>query len=385
MPADRTEAGLRDIPPAGGARRRWPRAPVWDRLEVEDPSPLEDRAAFWRLMSQAATVAMFVVVFGALLYFTRPVLLPVLAAVVVGMTIGPLASWAAARGVPAWVSGLITVCGIAAGIYLAILFLSQPVTDLIARWPEVGTAIREKFYWIDRPMAALRELQEAMPGSNRQTVVIGSDSADILGSVVSFATPAVVQFLLFFGTVFFFIQGREAFRRTVVDLFVSRPGRLRALKTLNDIERNLSRYLITVTGINLCVGIVFAAGTWAMGLPTPLLWGAMAFALNYIPYIGAAMMHVTLFFIGLVTFPTLTGALIPAVFSMAVNLIEGQFITPNVLGRRFDVAPLLVFLSVAFWAWMWGPLGAFLAMPVLIAGLVTVKHLYPDDKAALPG
>jgi len=355
------------------------------RLGLRDPSPLESTDAFWRAMAQAATIGMFVLVFGAFLYLARPLLVPVLAAIVVGMTVGPLASWAARHGVPSWAAAIVTVAVIGGGIYLAVLFLSQPVTDLVNRAPEIGSAIADKFHFFQRWLAAFRELQAAMPGVPQQTVVIATAPSDLLGSAVFLLTPAVVQFLLFFVTLFFFVLSREDFRQYFVNAFSTRGGRLRALKTLNDIEQNLSSYLITVTVINLGVGIVIAAGTWAMGLPTPLLWGAMAFGFNYVPYIGPAIVHVTLFIMGLLTFPTLAGALIPPAFSIAVSTLEGQFITPNILGRRLAVAPLVVFLTVAFWAWLWGPLGAFLAMPILIMSLVVLSHLYPDSENPLPG
>jgi predicted PurR-regulated permease PerM len=360
---------------------RW----VNRRLALRDPSPLESPSVFWRVTAQAATIGMFVLVFGAFLYFTRPLLLPVLSAVVIGMTVGPLASRAARRGIPSWVAAVAAVLVVAGGVYLAVVFLSKPVSELITRAPEIGTAINDKFYFFDRWFAAFHELQAAMPGQAQQTVVVGSAPSDLLGSAVSIVTPAVVQFLLFFVTLFFFVLSRDDFRHYFVNMFSTRDGRLRALKTLNDIEQNLSGYLLTVTCINLGLGVVIGLGTWAIGLPTPLLWGTMAFALNYIPYIGPAIVHVILFLMGLLTFPTLAGALIAPAFSIVVVTIEGQFLTPNILGRRFALAPLLVFLNVAFWAWLWGPIGAFLAMPILIMAFVVLNHLYPDAKTELPG
>ena len=364
-------------------KRAWP----WidKRLEVRDPSPLPDTAAFWRVMAQAATIGMFALFFGAFLYFARPFLLPVLSAIVVGMTIGPMSTRLEKSGLPAWGTALLTVIVLTALIVGAVVFLSQPISDLVARAPEMGNAIKDKFHWIDAPIAALRELQELMPSTGQQVVVLGAAPTDMLGSVVAVVGPAVVQFLLFFVTLFFFVLSRTAFRNYTVNMFFTREGRLRALKTINDIEHNLSAYLLTVTCINLGVGVVIAAGMWLIGLPNPLLWGALAFALNYIPYIGPAIVHVLLFAMGLLVFPTLTGALIPPAFSIAVATLEGQFVTPNIVGRRLAIAPLTVFLSVAFWAWLWGPIGAFLAMPILIIGLVTLNHLYPVNTNTLPG
>ena len=177
----------------------------------------------------------------------------------------------------------------------------------------------------------------------------------------------------------------RSFRSHAVNWFSNRDARLRALKILNDIENNLSGYLTVVTAINLCLGLVAIAATYLMGLPYPLLWGALAFALNYIPYVGPGIMYVLLFLAGVLTYPTLLGALVPPLTYMAITLVEGQFLTPAIVGRQvLQVHPLALFLGIAFWAWLWGPLGAFLATPILIVARVAFDHLYPHRIADLP-
>jgi predicted PurR-regulated permease PerM len=181
-------------------------------------------------------------------------------------------------------------------------------------------------------------------------------------------------------------MGRASFRTYAVNWFDSRTARLRALKILNDIEDNLGGYLIVVTAINFMLGVVTIIAAMLMGLPSPILWGALAFTLNYVPYVGPAIMYVLLFIIGLLTYPTLLGALIPPAVYMGITLIEGQFLTPLIVGRRvLNLHPLAIFLSIAFWAWLWGPVGAFLATPILIIVRVALEHLYPRQKADLPG
>src|SRR6476646_3260398 len=135
---------------------------------------------------------------------------------------------------------------------------------------------------------------------------------------------------------------------------------------------------MVVTAIILSLGIVTIIAAMLMGLPSPILWGALAFGLNYVPYVGPAIMYVLLFVAGLLTYPTLLGALLPPAVFMGVTLIEGQFLTPAIVGRRvLNLHPLAVFLSIAFWAWLWGPVGAFRATPILIVPRVALEHLYP--------
>jgi predicted PurR-regulated permease PerM len=110
----------------------------------------------------------------------------------------------------------------------------------------------------------------------------------------------------------------------------------------------------------------------------------LGFVLNFIPYIGPAIMELGMFAVGLASFPSLAHALIAPLLYIGLALVEGQFITPSIVGRRFTLNPLTVFLSLVFWAWLWGPVGAFLAVPILIMGLVTAAHLFPKHEPELP-
>jgi predicted PurR-regulated permease PerM len=270
-----------------------------------------------------------------------------------------------------------------------VVLLAAPATALIARAPEFGSAIADKLHVFDQPLAALNELQNAL-GIDTSNKALDFNPSSLIAGMLTTVTPVALQLVLeavmFFATLFFFILGRSDFRKYAVNWFHARQSRLRALKILNDIEDNLGGYLIVVTAINLGLGIVTTIMAMLMGLPSPLLWGALAFTLNYIPYVGPAIMDVLLFIIGLVIFPTLLGALMPPAVFMAITVVEGQFLTPAIVGRRvLNLHPLSVFLGIAFWAWLWGPIGAFLATPILIVFRVALNHLYPRAQAELPG
>jgi predicted PurR-regulated permease PerM len=353
------------------------------RVGAYDTSPFEDAAAFWRVAAQLATILMAVIIFGTFLYFARPLLMPVLCALIVALTIGPLTGYAVKHGLPAWVPALAIVAIIAGALYLAVILLSDPVSDLIGRSAEIGSTIKEKFRFMERPLAALKELYSAFAGSSGLTVDV-SKPTEMIGSVLGTVTPAMVQFVLFFATLFFFVLGRAAMRQSIVNIFATRDGRLRALKIYNDTERSLNGYLLTVTIINACVGLVCTLVTWALGFPAPLLWGALAFVLNYIPYVGPGIMHLILFVIGLLTFDTLMPALIAPALFIAFTFIEGHFLVPTIIGRQLLLHPLAVFLSLAFWSWLWGPIGALLATPILIMVMVAADHVYPRNKNVLP-
>jgi len=157
------------------------------------------------------------------------------------------------------------------------------------------------------------------------------------------------------------------------------------LRIWNDIEENLVGYLGVVTGINVALGVVTTLMLYLVGFPNPVTFGLLITVLNYVPYIGPAIFALVLFCVGLIAMPSLLqAALAPALFVL-IATVEGHFITPSIVGRRLTISPFLVFLALAFWAWLWGPIGAFLAMPLLIMSFVVLGHVLPRDESTLPG
>ena len=142
--------------------------------------------------------------------------------------------------------------------------------------------------------------------------------------------------------------------------------------------------MVLKTRPRLAATIIVSLGAWLIGFPNPLIFGLLAGLFNYVPYIGPAVMVVVLFGVGLVTFPSLAHALIAPLGLIALTTLEGHLITPTLVGRRLTLNPLAVFLALAFWTWMWGPMGALLAAPLSIIGLVVVNHLFPPDDVRLP-
>jgi len=338
----------------------------------------------WASAVQMAVVGIFIIMFGFCLYFCRPVLLPVTAALVVGTTFAPLVKASARRGIPSWVLAGVIGLSLVALAGLAAIFLAQPLTDWIARAPEMGTMIKQKLYVLDRPLNALRELQEALLPSRGKAVEVEPPLA-VVTPVIALITPAVIEFTLFFVTLVFYLALQIDFRRYMATFFTTREGKLRFIRIANDIERRLVSYLVTVTVINLCLGIAVTLGAWLFGFSSPVLFGLMAMVLNYIPYIGAACMTLLLLAVGLGSFTQLAWGFTPAAAFVLLATIEGQFITPAVLGHRLTLNPLAVLLAIAFWSWIWGPMGTFLAVPLTIGAAVTLHHLFPPDESKLPG
>ena len=201
---------------------------------------------------------------------------------------------------------------------------------------------------------------------------------------LEFLSPTFAEFLLFIAILILFIASWKDSRRALIMIFGDRTARLRALRIINEIEEHLGNYLLMVTMINTGVGIATGIICALTGMPNPAGLGALAATLNFIPIIGPVAMFVVLTGVGIVAFPTIGAGLIAPLAFAVLTFLEGHFITPTIVGRRITLNPLLVFLALAFWTWLWGPIGAFLAAPLSIVGLVVFNHLFPNEDIKLP-
>lgn len=329
-----------------------------------------------------------VALLGIILYQTRSLIVPIVAAIVVGMTIGPYADYAERHGIPpAAIYGaiLLAVCLIP---YLTIISLSGPVSSWIARAPEAGALLEGKLRVLERPLAAWREIKDALQklsGADGPEIHVATTLNDFVTTLMALLTPAVGQLLVFVGSLIFFLTGRRQLKQRLTLSFADRRARLTALKVISDIEASLTTYLTTSTLINLGVGIATGIAAALVGVANPVMWGLAAFVCNFIPYVGPIALMIIFVFVGLLTFNDVWTALVLPLLYLLIVSVETQFVTPAVMSRRLEMNSFLVFVGLVFWAWMWGLAGAFLAVPLLIAGAAVVRQLQPSKgKEGLP-
>jgi predicted PurR-regulated permease PerM len=207
----------------------------------------------------------------------------------------------------------------------------------------------------------------------------------VLSTIFAVLTPAASQSILFIGAFLFHLIYQERIHNTAVLLLSDRQARLTALRTLRDIDENMTTYFSTFTIVNFCLAVVTILLTWLVGLPNPLLWGVLAGLLNYIPYLGPTIVVATLAIVGLITLPSLSEAAVAPLIYVGIATVEGHFLTPAIMGKRLELNPFSVFLAIAFCTWLWGPIGAFLAVPLLIALTVICEHVFLEEQPDLPG
>lgn len=379
--------------PLSGARRRSspPGQPMTKPLNI--PKLRRRRAAvgveapdepgLWEKAGPFAAIGIFVLLLVAALSLARPILLPAVSAFVLMLMLGPLAARAERLGIPNVATALALWLVVLVVVYGALALVAAPVVEWIGKAPEIGRSIQLKLQVLSGPLDRIADLRNALLPSGTDKG-LGVDLAAFVKPALEIVAPGVGQMLIFFGSLFFMLLGRAELRRMFIALAGTREAKLSVLKMLNEAERDLTGYLSTLAVINVCVGAGAGAIAFATGMPSPLAWAVLGFILNFIPYIGALIMEAAMFLVGLVVFPTLGLALVPPLLYLAMGTLEGHFITPSIMGRQFTLHPLTVFLSLVFWAWLWGPVGAFLAVPLLIVGVVAVNHVFPSDEPDLP-
>ena len=336
--------------------------------------PSESHMTADRVVRACLVILAVFTVFVAL-RLAQNVFAPLLLGLVIGVVLAPVSDMLHRLGLPRVGSTVLTIAVGLSAIAVIGLLLEPLIWRVIDQAPLIWAQLRE----------TLRELQTLLGGLEAVTADVaetvgGEDQPEAPGAAVPttegveipsimdavlFAPTVVAQVLIFIGTLFFFILSRvEVYgylsRHRVL---LERPRDI--TRTLIAAERRVSRYFFTITVINACFGCLVAGAMWLVGMPMPYTWGLLAFLVNYILYLGPITLACVLLIAGSMTFTGLQ-AFVPPLVYMTMNATEGQFVTPALVGRTLQVNPLLVFLSLVFFLWLWGPLGGFVAIPLLV-------------------
>jgi predicted PurR-regulated permease PerM len=332
-----------------------------------------------------ALVALLIISVVAVLYVAKAFFLPVVTAFVVGTMLSPAAGYLERHRIPRALSAVLIVSAVCAGLAFMVGLISSPLMEWSTRLPELGSLLRDKLHVFDRPLALWHQLQTMVGGSDAlSTASFQMPKFDWVQPAIEFLSPTFTEFLLFLATLVLFIASWRDLRRVLILTFADHAARLRALRIINEIEEHLGGYLLTVTMINLGVGIATGLICAITGMPSPAGLGALAATLNFLPIIGPIAMFVILILVGVIAFPTLAAGMMAPLAFAGLTFLEGHFVTPTIIGRRLELNALAVFVTLAFWTWLWGPMGGFLASPLLIVGLILKEHLMPEESPQLP-
>jgi predicted PurR-regulated permease PerM len=328
----------------------------------------------WSLAILAAIAAGFV------LYLAREIVLPVVAAFIVGIMLGPAARRLEALRVPRPFAALLLVAGVTLIIAFVILLIVPKVSEVTNGLPDIVASLKGKLHVFDglvRAWGRFTQMTGEPPKSD--AIALPLPGISWVPSTISILLPPITGFLFFLVVLLLFIGAWPDLRRALVMRFASRDSRLTVLKILNEIEAGLANYLLIVTLINVGVGVLTGVICALTRMPNAIGFGALAATLNFVPIIGPIATFVVLLVVGFVAAPTLALGLLPAAGYAVLIVVEGQFVTPTIIGRHLELNALAVLLSLAFWTWLWGPMGAFLSSPILMVALIINQRLYGEE------
>ena len=389
MEFDKVAAGRSDATAAQGAgssaRSDTSRGQSGDaeiaHLADEQGRDKLESAASW------ATIGIFLLLALAAVYTMSLILIPVTLAVVVGMILGLAAEKLSKLGVPRVLNAVILSSGVALVIFLIINALAGPVAKLAQQAPDFFQRTSDRLMpYLDR-FKWLHISSETFQGSPISISTLLENSGNVLHVVSTSLTPAIVQILIFFAALLLFLAGRMSLRKTIIMAFSSRPSRLTAIRIINAVERVLGFYFATASLIYAGIGVAMTVIAYVGGMSVPVLWGVFAFVSSFIPFLGVAMMTIVLAIAGIITHSDIIFGLAPAVAFFAVHMTVENLVFPAVMGRQWELNPFVVFLAIIFWTWMWGAVGAMLALPLSLIVMTVIDELFIEEKAQpqLPG
>lgn len=306
-------------------------------------------------------------------------LVPIVLAFLLAMVFGPVRRFFDRRGISSTLTSLVIVAALFVGFLALIGALTIPVSGWMERAPQIQRDVQSKLSGLSTTFSGI------MDAATRLGELTRSHSADVqqvevrdssmIANAALFAPAAMAQFIFTLILLLFLLASGDMFYEKLVHVVPTLKDKKRAMRIAHDIERKLSRYLLTITIINAGLGVAVALLLWIVGMPSPIVFGVLAFLLNYVPYLGAFAGILVAMSVALVSFDGPGWSVGVGVLYLALTSIECQLITPYFIGRSLRLNTVVVFIAVSFWAWLWSAVGMLVAVPLLVAVNTFCEHI----------
>ncbi len=332
-----------------------------------------------------ALTGLFILAVFYTIYFMRSILLPIVLALLLSYLLRPIIRGLAQLKIPLPVSAALLLIGFFGLVGYGISALATPTVEWLQKAPAGLTELQRKLLPVKKSVAQVTEATgaiEKLASTNAEIKAVEVKRHPIAEMLFmrtpEFAASAVLSLIL----LYFLLVYDQIFIAKLVKLLPTLSDKKAAVGIAYDIESQVSRYLFTVTAINVCLGVAVGTAVGLLGLRNPVMWGVMVALLNFVPYLGALTGIICMTIGAVLSFDTFGYALIfPAVY-LGFGVLEGSFITPLVMGRSLTLNPVIILLSLTFWGWMWGIVGIILAVPILAAFKIFCAHIEPMEPLA---
>lgn len=348
-----------------------------------ETSPKPERVARGRSdlrTLKRGVLALLVLLVLAVCAVAQEILVPLLLALLLSLLLSPVVTFMErVLRLPRVVGSLLVLAAVVAALVYAAVSLKEPAQQWIASAPETMQTIEQRFRSFREP---IRQAQEAskkieeltQPSASAPQKVVAVQPS-LLANMAMSTPHALGEIAAVLLLVYFFLSSGNEFLRRMVEVAPSLSDKKKVVSIARDVQEEMSRYLVMVSLINFCLGAATALAMALLGVPSPLLWGAVACLLNFAPYVGPLCTGLALGLMGFMTFDTLGHALaLPGAFFL-LAAIEGQLITPIIIGRRLSLDPTVVFVWLLLWGWLWGVVGILLAGPLLACFRIICQHI----------
>jgi predicted PurR-regulated permease PerM len=350
-------------------------------------SSLEDTARLFEgplgIRSLSLT-GLFVLACFYTLYFARDFFLPVMLAIVFMFLLTPLIRMLKSVRVPEALGSAIVIVTVAVCIGFLAFELSGPLTEWLEKAPEIGAKLQAKAQPLRKYFARVSNTSEQVEKLTTTAVAAKDEpqrvelkKPSLLDSLLTRTSKLVFSSLVVIVLLYFLLASGDLFLTKLVHVLPTLSDKKKAVQIAREIENNISTYLSTIAMINTGIGILSGLLFWAFGLPNPALWGAIAGLLNFIPTVGALSVAILITLVSIASFGSFTHAVMVPLSFLALTVATGTFVSPLVMGHRLTLNPVVIFLGLSFWGWLWGLPGALLAVPMLAMFKIFCDHIEP--------
>jgi predicted PurR-regulated permease PerM len=334
-----------------------------------------------------AMTGLFLLAIFYTIYFVRSLLLPIVLALLLSYLLRPIVRTLAKAKIPPLLGSALLLFSLVGGIGYGASFLAAPAAGWLEKAPYSLQQLHQKLRPLKKPIEKVAQASGAIdnltaPDQPAKTPTVEVKEHGLSDRIMVQTPELVVSTLTMLILLYFLLAYDGVFLTKVIKLMPTLSDKKRAVSIAHEIEAQVSRYLFTVTLINCCLGLAVGTAVGFMGLPNPLMWGAMVAILNFIPYLGALTGIICMTLGAVLSFDSIGFALLFPLTYLVLATLEGNFITPFVMGRSLTLNPVLVLLSLTFWGWMWGITGIVLAVPILAAFKIFCSHIEPMEPLA---
>ena len=332
-----------------------------------------------------ALTGLFVLAVFYTIYFMRSILLPIVLALLLSYLLRPIVRGLGGLKIPLSVGAALLLIGFFWLIGYGISVLATPTAAWLQKAPAGFAELQHKLLPVKKSVAQVTQATgeiEKLASANAEIEAVEVKRHPITETLFmrtpEFIASAVLSLIL----LYFLLVYDQAFIAKLVKLLPTLSDKKAAVAIAHDIEEQISRYLFTVTAINVCLGVAVGTAVGLLGLRNPVMWGVMVALLNFVPYLGALTGIICMTIGAALSFDSLGYAFVfPAVY-LSFGVLEGSFITPWIMGRSLTLNPVIILLSLTFWGWMWGIVGIILAVPILAAFKILCAHIKPMEPLA---